>query len=74
MLETIASVANLGDTSCVSSMTVLIGQREEKAFAVREYSSSSLQSTQHILFFFCLFFFRLSFVEECSIIMNILAI
>ena len=36
MLETTASVANLNDTSCVSGMNVLIGQREEKAFAGRE--------------------------------------
>ena len=36
MLETIASIANLSDTSCVSGMTALIGQREEKAFAVRQ--------------------------------------
>ena len=61
MLETIASVANLGDTS---SMTVLIGQREEKAFAVREYSSSSLQSTQHILFCFFVVFFQTKFCRR----------
>ena len=64
MLETIPSVANLGDTSCVSSMTVLIGQREEKAFAVREYSSSSLQSTHHILFFFLFVFFQTKFCRR----------
>ena len=70
MLETIASVANLNDTSCVSGMNVLIGQRRRRHLLV-ESSPLVLFSLCNIS---CYFFFRLIFVGECSIIMNILAI